>query len=343
MRRLIGQQVTMTAVVTAVLAVAFAGTAIHASAIRIAPPGGPSVTMTPSGSEDVFYRGDQNHLFEQWYTGGHWYGVADVTAGFNYQPPLESAPSAAATPDGSTVVVFWRGSGGALIEAWQVGNTWHGPVDIGNAYLNMPVGLASAPSVAIAPDGTQLVFWQGTDDRLYEASYSGGTWHGEVNPVEQGAPFLLRSAPSVTVAPNGTEAVFWQVKATNHLMEIWHVPSHAGWYGPSDKTSYDFGGRGGLLASSPAAATTPDGSTQLVFWQDSAGHLNEAWYAAGSWHGPVDWTATAFGGNQLLTSAPAVAVTTDSSTQVVLWRNALGEGCEAWFAGKWYGPELAVY
>ena len=36
---------------------------------------------------------------------------------------------------------------------------------------------------------------------------------------------------------------------------------------------------------------TPDGPTQLVFWQGAGATLWEGWYAGGAWHGPVNFSA----------------------------------------------------
>jgi hypothetical protein len=57
-----------------------------------------------------------------------------------------------------------------------------------------------------------------------------------------------------------------------------------------DFTSSAFGGNG-ILTSSPSATVTPDGSTQLVFWQGVGATLWEGWYAGGAWHGPVNFSA----------------------------------------------------
>ena len=336
MRRTSRCRMLKAAVVVSASALTVAATAVHGvAATASAPPSaGVAVALTPS-SQDVFYVGAQNHLYESWFTGGSWRVGADVTAGFASQAAPESGPGAAATPDGSTVVLFWQGDGGSLVEAWQVGNTWHGPVDIGRTYLNGQATLASAPSVAVAPDGTQLVFWQSTDDTLNEAWYTAGSWHGPQRVIEQGGGYLLASSPSVSVAPDGTEAVFWQGMGNNHLMEVWKTSGV--WHGPSDKTNFDLGGAD-LLASSPSTAETPDGSTQLVFWQTAGGHLAEAWYAGGAWHGPVDWTAGAFNGAAPLSSAAAAAVTPDGSTQTVFWQSGNQQVFEGWYSGQWHGP-----
>jgi len=85
----------------------------------------------------------------------------------------------------------------------------------------------------------------------------------------------------------------------------------------------------------PQVALTPDGSTQLVFWQGAGGHLNEVWWH-GRWNGPVDWTA-ANGWGTPLSSAPGVALAQDG-TQLVFWEGPGGHLFEAWWNGGWNGP-----
>jgi hypothetical protein len=55
-------------------------------------------------------------------------------------------------------------------------------------------------------------------------------------------------------------------------------------------TASTFAGKG-TLTSSPSATVTPDGSSQLVFWQGPGQTLWESWYAGAAWHGPVDFSA----------------------------------------------------
>jgi hypothetical protein len=237
----------------------------------------PSVAVTRDGSTQlVFWEGPGGHLYEAWYTGA-WHGPVDWTAAWGGRGLLASAPSIVPTADGEQLV-FWRGTDGHLWEAWYTGS-WNGPADFTNLGT-----LASSPSATITPDSTQqLVFWQGTDNRLTEVWFS-GTWHG---PVEWTNLGFISSPPSVVVSTDGsTQLVFYKSPA-GHLLESWYSGS---WHGPLDLTSNNFGGTG-TLTSSPSATVTPDGSTQLVFWQGPGASLWEGWYAGGAWHGPVDFSA----------------------------------------------------
>jgi phosphatidylinositol-3-phosphatase len=239
----------------------------------------PSVAVSKDGSTElVFWRGPGGHLLEAWYAGGGWNGPVDWTNAFGGVGPLASAPSVVTTADGQQLV-FWQGTDGHLWEAWYAAGAWHGPVDWSTLGT-----LASPPSAIMTPDGsTQLVFWKGADNRLSEDWYT-GSWNGPVEWTGLGSP---TSAPSVTVTPDGsTQLVFYQ-GAGGHLLESWYAGS---WNGPVDWTTSAFGGSG-PLTSAPAAAVTPDGSTQLVFWQGAGSTLWEGWYAGGAWHGPVNFSS----------------------------------------------------
>ena len=127
------------------------------------------------------------------------------------------------------------------------------------------------------------MFWQGTDNRLTEVWYA-HSWNG---PAEFPAAGSITSPPSVTVTTDGsTQLVFFRSPA-GHLLESWYAGS---WNGPVDFTAGAFGGNG-PLTSSPSATVTPDGSTQLVFWQGAGSTLWEGWYTGGAWHGPVNFSA----------------------------------------------------
>jgi hypothetical protein len=280
--------------------------------------GAPQVAVTPDGSTQlVFWKNaSTNQLAEAWYT-----GVWNGPAGFPQLGALSSTPGVAVTKDGSTQLVFWQGPSGHLMEAWYTG-VWNGPLDITNTYLGGHGILGSAPSVTTTKDGTQLVFWRGTDGHLNEAWFS-GTWHGPVDFTSLGS---LASAPSSTVTADGsTQLVFFQ-GTDGRLTEDWFTGV---WNGPA---------RFGAISSPPSVAVTPDGSTQLVFYKSAAGHLLETWYT-GRWNGPVDFTTTAFGGTGLLTSSPSATVTVDGSTQIVFWQGSGNTLWEGWYAaGAWHGP-----
>ncbi len=194
-----------------------------------------------------------------------------------------------------------------------------------------------APSVTVAPDGSQLVFYKGSANHLFEAWYAAGSWHGPADLTTSafGGQAPLTSAPSATMTADGsTQLVFWQ-GAGGHLYEGWYAAGS--WHGPLDITGSRLGGAA-PLASSPTVAVTPDGSSQLVYWRSAANHIVEAWYAGGGWNGPLDLTASVLGGGATTGSAPSATVTRDGSTQLLFFQGPGGHLTEAWYAGGWHGP-----
>ena len=286
----------------------------------------PTATITSAGAQVVYWQNASGDLASATWNGS-WNGPADLSAQWGNTGILASAPSATLTPDGSTQLTFWRGTNGHLLEAWYTGR-WNGPIDLTSRWPGSAL-LASAPSVAVTPDGsTQLVFWQGTDGHFWEAWYT-GTWNGPVDWTARWGAGKLGSAPSVWVSPDGhQQTVFWR-GVDGHLDEAWFAGS---WNGPVDWTS-----RWGSapLASAPSAVVTADGAEQLVFWQDGVGHLQEAWYA-GSWYGPSDWSTT-WNSAALLGSSPSVTVT-PSGNQEVFWQGTNGHLWETWWGGARSAP-----
>ena len=185
-----------------------------------------------------------------------------------------------------------------------------------------------APSVAIAPDGTQLIFWQGAGGHLFEAWWQ-GHWNGPVDwTAANGWPASMTSAPSVAIAPDGTQLIFWQGPG-GHLYEAWW---QGHWNGPVDWTAANHWPAS--VTSAPSVAFAPDG-TQLIFWQGAGGHLDEVWWQ-NHWNGPVDWTA-ANHWPASVTSAPSVALAPDG-TQLIFWQGAGGHLDEVWWQNHWNGP-----
>ena len=280
--------------------------------------GAPKVAVTPDGSSQlVFWKGSNNQLSEAWYSAGRWNGPIS----FPQFGTLTSDPAVAVTRDGRTQLVFWQGAGGHLFEAWYAGS-WNGPVDWTAAWGGRGP-LSSAPSVVTTSRGEQLVFWRGSNGHLWESWFT-GVWNG---PADFASFGTLGSAPSAAMTAGDTQQmVFWQ-STDNRLMEVWYQGS---WNGPVKWTGL------GSVSSAPSVAVAPDG-TQIVFYR-SGSHLLESWYQ-GAWYGPADLTAAAFGGNGPLTSSPSAAVMPDNSQQLVFWQGPGATLWEAWFAlGSWHGP-----
>ena len=265
--------------------------------------------------------------------GGTWAAPINLTA-------VLGSGTTADTPDaldsGSQQLVFWRGTNNHLFEAWKTpGIGWTGPVDY-TAQLGGTALLASSPDVVLTPTGQQLVFWQGTNNHLWEAWFTPNLgWSGPVDYTAQlGGTGLLASAPAIALTPSGQQLAFWR-GTNNHLWEAWFTPG-IGWSGPVDYTT-NLGGAG-PLGSAPRIVLTPSGQ-QLAFWQGTDNHLWEAWFTPGiGWSGPVDYTAQ-LGGTGALASQPSVMLAA-SGQQLAFWQGTNNHLWEAWFTPGigWSGP-----
>jgi hypothetical protein len=284
----------------------------------------PSGLLQPNGTVTVYWQGANGDLLSA-NRASTWSGPADLTAAWNGSGLISGTPAAAVTPSNQQVV-FWRGANGHLWETWYSGGAWSPAVDWSASWAARPV-LASAPAVAVTRDGTQTVFWQGTNGHLWEAWYSNG-WNG---PVDWTASWPgarpPASAPTVAITPDGsTQMVFWR-GTEGDLWEAWY---RGGWNGPVDWSA--LWGPGHSLAAGPTVALTTDGSEQLVFWKDPAGSLEEVWFNAG-WNGPATWTAP----SSQLASAPILAMG-PTGRQELFMQGSNNDLWEAWWAGSFSPP-----
>ena len=130
----------------------------------------PRVVADPAlGQEDLFWEGEHSQLWEASYSvaQAQWTGPVRVP----HSNTIASAPAVTAWPRGE-VDVFWKGVDNNLWEETYAANLehpqWSGPIKITDTGSQM-----SEPTVAADPAlGTEEVFWQGQDDRLWGTSYS---------------------------------------------------------------------------------------------------------------------------------------------------------------------------
>jgi hypothetical protein len=141
-----------------------------------AQPCGPSpAVLAPLGASAslLFVNGScsgtTNHLYDSDLVSGAWQASTDVASNPSYgntQRPAVVAP----TSGPELVAVFIQQGSSQLVSASRTSGTWGAPANITNALTNVPVALAP-----LAGGGVLLAF-QGTDSKLYTATYSGGSW-----------------------------------------------------------------------------------------------------------------------------------------------------------------------
>jgi hypothetical protein len=87
----------------------------------------PTVLVTPEGNQDIFWQGNNGHLWEAWWGGARSTPV-DWAVASNVSALVASSPSVAMAS--GEELVFWRGPTGHLVESWW-GGAWNAAVDIG--------------------------------------------------------------------------------------------------------------------------------------------------------------------------------------------------------------------
>jgi hypothetical protein len=237
----------------------------------------PSVAVGPQssggyGDQYVFWRGTDGDLHETFWNGS-WNGPIDLGDG-----PMSSAPAAGVDGSGNEYV-FWENPSGGLEETEWNGSAWDGQHQVTvNGDSVGPLG--SSPTVAVASNGDQYVFWAGTGTGdLWEAFWNGSSWSG---PKDLGdGP--LASPPAAGVDGSGNEYVFWESTSGGLEETEWNGSS---WGGAHQITVN--GNSVGPLGSAPTVGVAPDGD-QYVFWTGTGdADLWEAYWNGSSWNGPVD-------------------------------------------------------
>jgi hypothetical protein len=305
----------------------------------------PTVTFTPDGGQQlVFWEGANQDLWEAWYSYefGNWQ-VQDLTQIHHLVGAggVGSAPTVTFSPGGGQQLVFWEGTNHDLWEAWYSVRygVWQSQ-DLSTSLLK-GVGagtLASAPSVILTPGGgQQLAFWRSTDDHVWEAWYSVEYQLWQVQDLTAAhfpGAASVASQPNVILTPGGGQQLVFYEASSGDLWEAWYTLSASTWQS-MDLTTTRLGGLGSL-ASEPMVTVSPDGTLQLVFWQTSGGHLDEAWYSltSSSWS-DEDLTAGAGLPVGAALNGPPAPLLLASGEQDVWWQGASQSLWELRYGRSW--------
>jgi hypothetical protein len=108
---------------------------VHAKADTFGPNTSAVSAVVNGGSEDAYFRGNDNGLFEVSYSNGGWHGPAEIpgTAG-----GLSSAPSAVV--NGGSEDAYFRGNDNGLFEVSYSNGGWHGPAEIPGTAGGLNIG-----------------------------------------------------------------------------------------------------------------------------------------------------------------------------------------------------------
>jgi hypothetical protein len=222
---------------------------------------------------------------------------------------------------------IWDG----LTSGTFVADYWLSTPAVGTFTAGIPqcgtTSLATRPSVAAWPGGTQDVYWKSSGNGLWHGVWDANSHQATPQAYQLLATNDMASAPTAaTVSASGQVVAFWK-NTSGYLEEMWWQANN--WY---HATYPQFG----ILGSAPSVAVWP-GGTQDVYWKGSGNN--------GLWH--AVWNAqTGFTGPYLVpnvsdvASAPTAATVSASDQVVVFWQNTSGYLGEAWSQGpdwnNWY-------
>jgi hypothetical protein len=252
------------------------------------PASSPSVAVSSDGNEYMFWAGTNGDIYEAYFTAssGTW-NTQDMTSAQSWGSTT-SAVSVGVNPSNDQQYVFWRGTNGDLYEGYYKSGGWNGPQDL-NTVFGFGNNIASAPSVAVASDGNEYVYWRGTEGDIYEAYFtaSSGNWNSQDMTSAQGWG-SASSAISVGVNPsNDYQYVFWR-GVNGDLYQAYYKAGN--WTGPQDLASvFNVGNN---IASAPSVSVANDGN-EYVFYRGFNDDIYEAYYTAssGSWN-KIDMTSS---------------------------------------------------
>jgi hypothetical protein len=174
---------------------------------------------------DVFYRGQNNHLWHRSWDNAHWNPEEDLGG------VLTSSP-AAVSWGFNRIDIFYRGQNNDLWHRSWDGAQWNPEEDLGGQ-------LSSAPTVASWGVNRLDVFYRGLNNHLWHRSWDGAQW----NPEEDLGGVLTSSPAAVSWGFNRIDVFY---RGQNN--DLWH----RSWDGAQWNPEEDLGGQ---LSSSPAVSS----------------------------------------------------------------------------------------
>jgi len=255
------------------------------------------------------------------------------------RPPTSASGSTGAAvavnPSTDAQYAFWRGTDGDLHSA-NAGSSghWSSTVNMCDVY-SVGCNMDNAPGAGVADDGTQYVFWLGTDNDLHSAHADpSGHWSSAVNMCEVYTVGCdIASAPAVAVNPStDAQYVFW--RGTDGDLHSANAGGSGHW--SSAVNMCDVYSVGCNMDNAPGAGVADDG-TQYVFWETTDSDLHSANAApSGHWSSAVNICEVYTVGCNI-SSTPGVAVNPSTDAQYVFWRDSDGDlhSANAGSSGHW--------
>ncbi len=220
----------------------------------------PVVISHGNGTEDVFVRGSDNHLWHAWFGQGGWHAWEDLGGDVRGNPAAISYAS-------NHMDVLIRDANDYLTHRYWNGTAWSPWTRLGSWRLG------GDPEVVSWSYGREDVFAQGLDSALIHA------WSSTGSPTNDGWSEWESLGGGIIGKPS---AVSWyaghlDVFVRGYENHIWHkfyTPS-AGW------SAYQLVGN--WIAVSEPAAVAPQNGAIDVFTVGTDSAMNHNWFGTGGW------------------------------------------------------------
>jgi hypothetical protein len=191
------------------------------SSQAVFPAGSPSQPCGPSpgalaplgaAASFVFVNGScsgaLNHLYDSDLSAGAWKASTDVASNPSYSG--SQGPAVVAPSSGPELVTVFLAQGTSQLQwASRTGGVWSSPVSIDSALTSAPVALAPLAG------GSVLLAFQGTDGKLYTATFASGTWSSPAPAFATNVS--VATTPAVAAGIGGALAEMVYLDATGAL------------------------------------------------------------------------------------------------------------------------------
>jgi hypothetical protein len=229
---------------------------------------------------DIFYCGQNNHLWHQWWDGAQWNPEQDLGGVLTPNHLVTPSGPAVASWGQNRLDVFYRGQNGHLWHKSWDGAQWNPEEDLGGFLALVP---AAPAAVSWGPNRIDI-FYCGRNNHLWHQWWDGAQW----NP-EEDLGGILTSNPAVASWGQNRLDVFYRGQ-NGHLWHRW-------WDGAQWNPEEDLGGE---LTSSPAAVSWGPNRIDIFY----CGRNNRLWHK--SWDG-AQWNPEEDLGGAAPAFGPAVA------------------------------------
>jgi len=172
------------------------------TAMQPCGPNAPAIAPLGAEASVVFVNGScvgaLNHLLGTDRSGGVWQASSDISNNPSFAATQRPALSASTGAGPELVTAYVQQGASQILAAARTSGAWSAPVSITNGLTNDPVALAPLS------DGGVVLAYRGTDGKLYQATYTGGTWSMPAAPFATNV--AVAAPPAVARGVGGARA-----------------------------------------------------------------------------------------------------------------------------------------